>query len=385
MGQSDSQRSFTGGWTVSSATGQFGANSLYSNGAGLDTYTWKSGVFHASQACTYRVDVWWTQNANRSTTVPITVSGHTGGPTTKNFNERINGGKWNTHGTYTFPSGAQGTVQVTDQNGQAAADAVRFVLSAPDMTPPANVSSFSATNPGTGSRLNLTWVNPSSDFAGVLILRRAGTAVTDAPATGQSYTVGQVLGSSTVIHNSTGTSLGDTGLTNGTTYHYKAFAFDTARNYAAGVAASATPSLTCPAEIIRDNLTVGQSDSQRSFTGVWTVSSAAGQFGANSLYSNGAGLDTYTWRSGVFHASQACTYRVDVWWTQHGNRSTTVPITVSGHTGGPTTKNFNEKINGGKWNTHGTYTFPSGAQGTVQVTDQNGQAAADAVRFVRVP
>ena len=36
---------------------------------------------------------------------------HTGGPTTKNFNERINGGKWNTHGTYTFPSGAQGTVR----------------------------------------------------------------------------------------------------------------------------------------------------------------------------------------------------------------------------------------------------------------------------------
>ena len=197
-------------------------------------------MFHASQACTYRVDVWWTQNGNRSTSVPITVSGHTGGPTTKNFNEQINGGKWNTHGTYTFPSGAQGTVQVTDQNGQAAADAVRFVLSAPDVTPPANVSNFSATDPGTGSRLNLTWVNPSSDFAGVLLLRRAGTAVTDAPATGQSYTVGQVLGSSTVIHNSTGTSLGDTGLTNGTTYHYKAFAFDTSRNYAAGVDASAT-------------------------------------------------------------------------------------------------------------------------------------------------
>ena len=68
--------------------------------------TWKSGVFHASQACTYRVDVWWTQHANRSTSVPITVSGHTGGPTTKNFNERINGGKWNTHGTL-FPWGCR--------------------------------------------------------------------------------------------------------------------------------------------------------------------------------------------------------------------------------------------------------------------------------------
>ena len=50
-----------------------------------------------------------------------------------------------------------------------------------------------------------------------------------------------------------------------------------------------------------DNLGVGQSDSQRSFTGVWTASTSAGQFGANSLYSNGGGLDTYTWRSGVLH------------------------------------------------------------------------------------
>jgi hypothetical protein len=57
--------------------------------------------------------------------VPITVSGHNGGSTTLTFNERLNGGKWNTHGTYTFGAGAQATVQVSDQ---AAADAVRFVL-----------------------------------------------------------------------------------------------------------------------------------------------------------------------------------------------------------------------------------------------------------------
>jgi hypothetical protein len=60
--------------------------------------------------------------------VPITVSGYNGGSTTLTFNERLNGGKWNTHGTYTFGAGAQATVQVSDQNGQAAADAVRFVL-----------------------------------------------------------------------------------------------------------------------------------------------------------------------------------------------------------------------------------------------------------------
>jgi aldose sugar dehydrogenase len=149
-----------------------------------------------------------------------------------------------------------------------------------------------------------------------------------------------------------------------------------------------TVSLTgssCPTEIVRDNLAVGQSDTFRSFTGTWAVSVATSQFGTNSLYSNGGGSDTYNWKSGVFSASQACTYRVDVWWTQHANRSTAVPITVSGHSGGARTLNFNERINGGKWNTHGTYTFAAGAQATVQVSDKNGQAAADAVRFVRGP
>jgi hypothetical protein len=123
-----------------------------------------------------------------------------------------------------------------------------------------------------------------------------------------------------------------------------------------------------------------------SFTGTWATSGAPNPYGANgSVYSNGGGTDSYTWRPAVFAAGQACTYQVSVWWTQHTNRSTTVPITVSGHSGGPTTRTFNQRTGGGAWNVHGTYTFPAGAQGTVRVTDQNGQAAADAVRFVLVP
>jgi hypothetical protein len=34
---------------------------------------------------------------------------------------------------------------------------------------------------------------------------------------------------------------------------------------------------------------------------------------------------------------------------------------------------------------HGQYTFGAGTGGFVQVTDASGQAAADAVRWVRVP
>ena len=44
----------------------------------------------------------------------------------------------------------------------------------------------------------------------------------------------------------------------------------------------------CPAEITLDNLGVGQSDSQRSFTGVWTGSTSAGQFGRTRCTVTGA-------------------------------------------------------------------------------------------------
>jgi hypothetical protein len=66
------------------------------------------------------------------------------------------------------------------------------------------------------------------------------------------------------------------------------------------------------------------------------------------------------------------------------NRSTAVPIAVT-HAGGTTVMNFNERVGGGQWVLHGQYSFTAGSSGFVQVTDSNGQAAADAVRLVRVP
>ena len=380
---------FTGTWIASAAPAPFGANSLYSNGAGLDTYFWRTAVLNAGAACTYRVEVWWTQHANRSTTVPLTVSGQSSGPAQPQVvNQRLNGGKWNSLGIYTFPAGARGTVQVTDQNGQAAADAVQFVLATTPAT--ANVTNFLVVNPGVGSRLDLSWANPAGGVAGVVILRRVGGAVTDAPVPGQSYVPGATVGSSTVVYAAAGTSHQDTGLVNGTTYHYKAFAHDTARNYASGVTGNGTPtaaSTGCPSLITIDNRAAGQpgpsGPGEVGFTGTWIASAAPAPFGANSLYSNGAGLDTYFWRTAVLNAGAACTYRVEVWWTQHANRSTTVPLTVSGQSSGPAQPQVvNQRLNGGKWNSLGIYTFPAGARGTVQVTDQNGQAAADAVQFV---
>jgi hypothetical protein len=139
------------------------------------------------------------------------------------------------------------------------------------------------------------------------------------------------------------------------------------------------PSST-PTEVTLDNAPAGMQDAARSFTGAWCTSSAADHFGADSLYSCGGGVDSYRWTATI---AAGGTYDVYVWWSTHPNRSTAVPITV-GHAGGATTLTFNEQVNGGQWVLHGRYSFNAGPGGYVEGSSANGQAAADAVRWVPV-
>lgn len=98
-----------------------------------------------------------------------------------------------------------------------------------DSGPPPDVSGFAATAGDT--RVTLAWRNPSvSDFAGVLVVRKTGSA----PA---NRTDG------VQVYNGSGTSHADTTVDNGTTYYYRAFAYDQDGYYAPGVIASATPRL----------------------------------------------------------------------------------------------------------------------------------------------
>jgi hypothetical protein len=96
-----------------------------------------------------------------------------------------------------------------------------------DTTPPGNVSPFSGTSGNT--QINLSWTNPGDvDLAGIKILRKTG-----------SYPANDTDG--TVVYNSTGTAIVDSGLTNGTQYYYTAFSYDTIGNYASGTQATAIP------------------------------------------------------------------------------------------------------------------------------------------------
>jgi hypothetical protein len=131
-----------------------------------------------------------------------------------------------------------------------------------------------------------------------------------------------------------------------------------------------------PTEMIVDNGTPGTSA-----TGTWCASAASDFFGTDSLFSCGGGIDTYRWTPTL---AAGGTYDVYVWWSSFSYRSTSVPITVV-HSAGSSTQSFNEQTGGGRWVLHGRYSFTAGTAGYVQASSANGQAAADAVRFVLVP
>jgi hypothetical protein len=134
-------------------------------------------------------------------------------------------------------------------------------------------------------------------------------------------------------------------------------------------------------EIILDNAISGKSGKGRSFAGMWCTSTAAGHYGVDSLQSCGSAADTYRWIPTI---PAPGTYSVYVWWTAQASQSTNVPISVT-HLGGTTTIAFDQTTNGGKWVLHGTYSFDTGLGGWVMISDENGQACADAVRFEPVP
>ena len=102
-----------------------------------------------------------------------------------------------------------------------------------DNSPPSDAT-WGTITPG-NQQIELNWSNPGdSDFSKVLILRKANSIVTDAPTDGTEYSVPGTIGDSTIIYVNNGTSFTDTGLTNGTNYYYKIFAYDTYINYASG-------------------------------------------------------------------------------------------------------------------------------------------------------
>ena len=97
-------------------------------GPGEDTATWS---FRVPQQGRYHVYAWWVEGTERPHDVPYTIH-DLEGLTTVRVDQRVDGGQWNSLGTFCFLQ--DGSVEVSDDasSGQdIIADAVRLVYEAP--------------------------------------------------------------------------------------------------------------------------------------------------------------------------------------------------------------------------------------------------------------
>ncbi len=115
-----------------------------------------------------------------------------------------------------------------------------------DLVPPGPVTAFTATADPAGNKVNLTWTNPTdADYATTIIRRKTGSYPTS-PTDGTS------------VYSGTGTSVSDTGLTDGTLYYYAAWAQDANNNTSSAAQKTCTPAdTTAPGPVTGLTATAG--------------------------------------------------------------------------------------------------------------------------------
>ncbi len=338
----DGNTARTGTWSVSSGANPWGGQSLYSNSG--STFRWSPNLPEGGE---YDVYAWWTYHPNRATDVPYRIN-HAAGIDTVLVNQHDStlGGQWVLLGRYTFAAGSAGYIEVSSENGQACADAVRLLRLGTE----SNSVATPTITPAGGNFV---------DYAIVVL-------DTDTPGASIFYT----LDGSDPTENSNPYQ-GSFMLTASATLKARAFL----AGYQDSLVASAEFAINSQTfELIVDNRDVNTSR-----TGTWSVSSGTNPWGGQSLYSNSG--SSFRWS---LNLPEAGVYDVYAWWTYHPNRSTNVPYRINHATGIDTVVvNQHDPALGGQWVLLGRYTFTAGSAGYVEVSSENGQACADAVRLMR--
>ncbi|MCH7637560.1 MAG: putative Ig domain-containing protein [Proteobacteria bacterium] len=206
----DTNTAQSGIWTTSNGASPYMGNSVYCNSG--CTFTWQPNLPGIG---TYEVYAYWTYHNDRSARVPYRID-HDGGAANVLVNQHDTtlASQWNLLGIYNLTAGANGAVTISSENGQASADAVRYVLineGLSDTVPPTDPTGLSAATIS-GSQIDLTWAASTDDVyvAGYFVYQNGDHTAPVATVTISSYSV--------------------TGLTLNTSYTFEVAAFDPAGN-----------------------------------------------------------------------------------------------------------------------------------------------------------
>ncbi len=227
--------------------------------------------------------------------VRITPLGHGGMPA-------VPGGSYAVSGTVTA---------VTSSLDKIYADSGSATITIDNLSP-SNPTGLAATP--TSNSVPLTWTNPGSDFASVVLLRRAGSAVASTPVEGTVYTAGNALGSSTVIYAGSAASYTDSSAAYGVSYYYKIYARDASGNYSNGGLAAGPYSITCVDGSPTTTVTVpgGQTVSGAAVNLAALFTKNGGSNGANPTFTINGSTVTSPWNSTAFGNGTAETVTLQV-------------------------------------------------------------------------
>jgi hypothetical protein len=93
--------------------------------------------------------------------------------------------------------------------------------------------------------------------------------------------------------------------------------------------------------------------------GTWTSGANAGYYGSGYYYADTAAISAPAVFE--FYLPAAATKTIDAWWVAGPNRSPTAPFVIINASGtNLATVKVNQQLNGSKWNTLGTWSFPAG-------------------------
>jgi len=125
-------------------------------------------------------------------------------------------------------------------------------------------------------------------------------------------------------------------------------------------------------------IVVDNTDANFSVAATWaTGTSATDNYGSNyRFHSTGPTSDPASW-----NYTGSGSHTVYAWWSDGSNRSATAPYIVK-HSGASTTVNVNQTVNGGQWNSLGTYTFAAGDDVQLSIWTATGSVViADAIKW----